>query len=337
MQSVRVLRQGDATLSFYRLIKTIPGERFSFGVNPPPPTGHLILFAPLLSSRPRRGSQRLARYNGRQCFVRFQVNPFDLLGQNEIYPIAVYLPGTGEPKLTIAWNSFHQNFFSELAAFFRWTRVPKGEATGKYLRRLPHSAAHPLCSNPGCRSLARRIFCRAVAAHFHGAPKHVTALDNTELTWSGNIEDLPLLNVPKQGHKVASPKTPPADAPAAENTDAYHPRQRIFTDPSHPTHPRQTLVNTSAPMEPPKFVPQLPNMVNSPARPPRSPAFTNQRTNARQTPSKTSEEENRLHGCAYTGRGEHGDPSRGSKSRPASRCSSETATGNQCWVRAARV
>ncbi len=52
------------------------------------------------------------------------------------------------------------------------------------------------------------------------APKRVTALDNTELTWSGSIEDLPLLNVPKQSHKTSSPKNK-VDDPPAQNTDAF--------------------------------------------------------------------------------------------------------------------
>ncbi len=219
-------------------------------------------------------------------FRRFEVNPFDLLGQNEIYPIAVSLPGVGEPKLTIAWNSFHQNFFSELAAFFRWTRIPKGEPQGNIFidcriqRRVPYAAIL-------AAALWHVVFFIVPWPYIPMAPKHVAALDNTELTWSGNIEDLPLLNVPKQGHKTASPKTP-ADTPPAENTDAYHPRQRIFTDPSHPTHPRQTLVNTSAPMEPPKFVPQLPNLVQlaSPAAPARPRLQISEQTLAKLRPKQ---------------------------------------------------
>src|SRR5262249_50075597 len=54
--------------------------------------------------------------------------------------------------------------------------------------------------------------------------------------------------------------------------DAFHPRQRIFTDPVHPTHPRQTLINPKAPLQAPKLLPNLPNMVRleksfAPARP----------------------------------------------------------------------
>src|SRR5271165_3909771 len=136
---------------------------------------------------------------------RFQVDPFNLLGQNELFPIAVELRGKGQPNLTIAWNSFHQNFLSELGAFFQWTRVPKGEPEGNIFQ--------------DCR-IQRRVPYKAVlaAALWHVAlylipwpslpvaPKHNSALDNTELTWSGPIEDLPLLNVPKQVHNSPSPK-----------------------------------------------------------------------------------------------------------------------------------
>ncbi len=203
-------------------------------------------------------------------FHRFQVNPFDLLGQNEIYPYPVSLPGQGEPKLTIAWNSFHQNFLSELAAFLRWTRIPKGQPAGNIFvdcriqRRIPYRALL-------AAALWHIVFFVVPWPHLPFSPKRVSALDNTELTWSGPVEDLPLLNVPKQAHKSASSE-PTADDPPAENRDAFHPRQRIFTDPSRPTHPRQTLVNTAAPDEPPKFLPALPNLVqlagaSAPARP----------------------------------------------------------------------
>jgi TonB family protein len=192
-------------------------------------------------------------------FHRFQINPFDVLGQNEIYPIAVYMPGPGEPKLTIAWNSFHQNFLSELNAFFRWTRVAKGEPEGNIFvdcriqRRIPYTALL-------AAALWHVVVFIVPWPYLPLSPKRVSALDNTELSWSGPIEDLPLLNVPKRSPKAAAPKAA-VDDPSAQNSDAFHPRQRIFTDPSHPTHPRQTLVNATAPMEPPKFLPALPNMV----------------------------------------------------------------------------
>jgi TonB family protein len=206
-------------------------------------------------------------------FHRFQVNPFDLLGQNEIYPIAVYLPAkkvANVPNLTIAWNSFHQHFLSELGAFLKWTRVPKGEPAGNIFkdtriqRRMPYRALV-------AAALWHVVFFVVPWPRLPVSPKHVAALDNTELTWSGPVEDLPLVNVPKQANNRAVRPTKAADPPG-ETTDAFHPRQRIFSDPSRPTHPRQTLLNTAAPNEPPKFIAPLPNMVQlattaAPARP----------------------------------------------------------------------
>src|SRR6266702_1618845 len=69
-----------------------------------------------------------------------------------------------------------------------------------------------------------------------------------------------------------SPRGEPAKPLPPEGADAFHPRQRIFTDPIHPTHPRQMLINSAAPLEPPKILPNLPNVVQfqqmaAPARP----------------------------------------------------------------------
>ena len=200
---------------------------------------------------------------------RFKVNPFDLLGQNEIYPYPVYLPGIVEPNFIIAWKSFHQSFLSEIPAFFTWTRVPKID---------PKDDIFYDCRVR--RSIPMRALLAATLWHFFffvvpwpkfpTAPKHNSAFDNTELTWSGPIEDLPLLNVPKHAAKpAAQPKN--SDSPAP-NDEAFHPRQRIYTDPVHPTHPRQTLVNSDAPMEPPRVLTPLPNIVqlattSGPAKP----------------------------------------------------------------------
>src|SRR4029077_6623973 len=69
-----------------------------------------------------------------------------------------------------------------------------------------------------------------------------------------------------------SPRGEPDKPRAPKGADAFHPRQRIFTDTAHLTHPRQTLVNSAAPPEPPKILPNLPNIVQfqqlpGPARP----------------------------------------------------------------------
>ena len=98
-----------------------------------------------------------------------------------------------------------------------------------------------------------------------------SAFDNTRLTWSGPIEDFPTLEI-----RAAKPKAvvhgDPAKPLPAKGADAFHPRQRILTDPVHPNHPRQTLLNSAAPQLTPKTLPDLPNIVQlqaaaAPARP----------------------------------------------------------------------
>jgi TonB family protein len=102
-------------------------------------------------------------------------------------------------------------------------------------------------------------------------PKTNPAFANTQLTWSGQIEDFPLLKTPAARAKPI-PRVAQTQPPAPEGADAFHPRQRIFTDPVHPTHARQTLINPIAPALAPKLLPTLPNIVQlaqsaAPARP----------------------------------------------------------------------
>jgi TonB family protein len=200
---------------------------------------------------------------------KFRVNPFDLLGQGEIYPYPVRLPGRVQPKLTIAWNSFHQNFLSGIPVLFQSGRLPKGALPPRVFRDC-------IIERPMPRRAILASFLLYVAAilmpwpDLPAAPLHNPAFDNTQLTWSGRIEDLPLLNIPKQ-KSAAKAKAPVPEPVTAENTDAYHPRQRIYTDPVHPTHPRQTLVNPAAPPEAPKFLPPMPNVVQIAAAAPERP------------------------------------------------------------------
>jgi len=167
------------------------------------------------------------------------------------------LPGAVEPKLGIAWGSFHQGSFRNFAALFG----PSGR------KNAPEASAFR------DSWVERRVPVRAViaAALWHvailalpfsllsGMPHTNPALRNVELTWAGPIDDLPLLEIAREKPKAA-PK-PKIEEPPQLAVDVFHPRQRIFTDPVRPTHPRQTLINPKAPMEPPKLMPVLPNIV----------------------------------------------------------------------------
>ena len=201
---------------------------------------------------------------------RFHSNPFDLLGQTEMYVYPVRLPGTMQPRLEIAWNSFHSNFFSSIPIFFRRASLDENAAPSPVFPDANIERVIPL----------RAIFTAALLhlaflvlpwSDFAVSPSVNHSFDNTQLVWSGPIDDLPLLHIPKNKPKTA-PKSQAAPSAQSEPHEAFHPRQRIYTDPVRPTHPRQTLVNPAAPQDAPKILPKLPNVVQlagsqAPARP----------------------------------------------------------------------
>lgn len=191
----------------------------------------------------------------------------DLLGQRTQRTAGAHLGGPGEPQLAVAWGEFHQGAASNLRALFRG----KG-----YRGRFQLPAFFRECW------IESRIPRRAIlaAALLHTAFVLMPRLDFpvarppafaiAEITWTGPIDDLPLVSAtpvkPAPSPRNEEPK------PASEAADAFHPRQRIFTDPAHPNHPRQMLVRPDAPAMAPKILPSLPNVVElaaaqAPARP----------------------------------------------------------------------
>jgi len=151
-----------------------------------------------------------------------------------------------------------------------WTGVPRKFTIDGFFkecwieRRIPRRAI-------AAAALWHIFFLIAPYPKFPQTRRHYAAFENTELTWSGPINDLPLLDL-KSSKPKPSPRGEPEKPLPAQGADAFHPRQHIFTDPVHPTHPRQTLVNSAAPMEAPKILPNLPNIVQiqevaGPARP----------------------------------------------------------------------
>jgi len=183
-------------------------------------------------------------------------NPLDLLGQTSASATAVELHGSTEPQLALGWGQFHQGIASNFAELFRRARVSKDFLSGSVFqnswieRRVPRRAIF-------AAALWHIAFIAMPFPQFSG-PKRNPAFDNAQITWNGPIEDFPLIEIPAAKPKPsprAAQNQPPAPA------DAFHPRQRIFTEPVHPTHPRQTLINPAAPWISPKILPSLPNMV----------------------------------------------------------------------------
>jgi TonB family protein len=163
-----------------------------------------------------------------------------------------------EPKLDVGWGAFHQGFWSSVAALF-------GPRAGKdALSASPFRDSWVERRVPKRSVIAAALWHAAILALpfslLTGMPHTNPLLKNVQLSWQGPIDDLPLLEIARERPKATSkPKT--EARPLQPAIDAFHPRQRIFTDPVHPTHPRQTLINPKAPVQTPKLLPNLPNIV----------------------------------------------------------------------------
>ncbi|MGB6669826.1 MAG: TonB family protein [Candidatus Acidiferrum sp.] len=173
-----------------------------------------------------------------------------------------------EPKLGIAWGDFHQGVASNIRTFFSWPLSPKNLLGTDYFkecwidRRIPWRAV-------AAAGLWHVAFLLSPFSLFNTVLPRNSAFDNTQLTWSGPIEDFPNLEI-----HAAKPKSvlhaELKKSVAPKGADAFHPRQRIITDPVHPNHPSQTLLNPVAPQIAPKLLPNLPNIVQlQAAAPPR--------------------------------------------------------------------
>jgi TonB family protein len=190
-------------------------------------------------------------------------NSLSLLGQPGALVAPDVSPSTEGPQFEIRWNSFHQSLGSSIRALVTGPRGPRKFLSGDFFRdcwvegRIPHAAVI-------AAALWHIVFLVAPWPDLPATPKKNPAFENFQLTWSGPINDFPplkLSSAPTPAPKIPSPRGDVAKPIAGEGATAFHPRQRIFTDPVAPTHPRQTLINTAARIVPPKILPSLPNIV----------------------------------------------------------------------------
>jgi len=196
---------------------------------------------------------------------------FSSMGQaTAVAPAPVRLPAGRAPQLNIAWGSFHQGIGSSLGVLLRKSTVPRNFSIEGFFKYCWIESKVPLRAVIAA-ALWHIVFFVLPYPRLPSRAHHNPSFDNVELSWSGPINDLPLLEM-KAPKPEPSPRAEPEKPPVPEGADAFHPRQYISTDPVHPNHPRQTLINSAAPPAPPKILPNLPNMVEiqdmpGPARP----------------------------------------------------------------------
>jgi TonB family protein len=173
------------------------------------------------------------------------------------------------PRLGVPWQTHRSRIGESLHALLSGPRAPRDFRGGHYFRDCWVKRHVPR------RSIAFSIFWHAgilllmvqFGSFLLSSPR-ATMIDNYDLAWSGPIDDLPLI-APAVAKKRPSPPGDPAKPVAKLGADAFHPRQTLISAPKHPNHPRQTLIRPDAPQEPPKILPDMPNIVQWAAEPPR--------------------------------------------------------------------
>ena len=190
-------------------------------------------------------------------------NSLSLLGQRGALVAPHVSPSFGDPQFEIRWNSFHQSLGSSIHALVTGPTSSKKVLSRNFFRdcsvegRIPRAAVI-------AAALWHIVFLVAPWPDLPSTPRRNPAFENFQLTWSDPINDFPplkLSSAPAPARVIPSPRGDAAKPIALEGAEAFHPRQRIFTDPVAPTHPRQTLINTAARIVPPKILPSLPNIV----------------------------------------------------------------------------
>jgi TonB family protein len=186
-------------------------------------------------------------------------NSLSLLGQQRARVAPEVSRPTVGPQFEVRWNSFHQSLGSSIRALVSGPS-PRKVVSGDFLAdcwvegRIPRAAVI-------AAALWHIVFLVAPWPELPAARRN-PAFENFQLTWSGPINDFPPLKL--SSAPAPAPPSPRGDVAkpiAREGAEAFHPRQRIFTDPVAPTHPRQTLLNTAARIVPPKILPSLPNII----------------------------------------------------------------------------
>jgi len=177
------------------------------------------------------------------------------------------LPG---PRLALERTGTFEEFSSSLLALARGPAAPKKFLGDLYFRDCWIEQRFPKYAFAVATVI--QVFLVLFPPpiwNIHSAHT-VSAAPRTEIAWYGPAKDFPAILPPMRAPRAAVRKDSPKPLPT-RGADAFHPRQTILSEPLHPTHPRQTLVQPKAPLEPPKILPALPNIVQLAALQPERP------------------------------------------------------------------
>jgi TonB family protein len=167
-----------------------------------------------------------------------------------------------EPRLDVPWQSRRTSLREAVNALLHGPKPVRNPGA------LPYFGNTEIREPAPRRALATSFLTHVVClwilllpfwAHLEiGKPGAQLELPRIELTWAPSGNDFPVIAPP--GHKPGA-RGRKAPAMAHRGADAFHPRQTVLSYPEHITHPHQLLIQPNAPLEAPRILPSLPNIV----------------------------------------------------------------------------
>jgi TonB family protein len=178
--------------------------------------------------------------------------------------------GSSSPKLEVSRTARRKELFSDMRTLLAGPAAPKIFLGAPYFRDCWIDQRSPRVA------FGVAVACQVLVILFpppvwNIRPKQAEMFSPPmELTWYGPAKDFAVNFGHLAPQKTASQNDRPR-IPAGRSTDGSHPRQTILSETLHRAHPRQTLIQPAASLEPPRILPELPNMVrlagSGPVRP----------------------------------------------------------------------
>jgi len=164
------------------------------------------------------------------------------------------------PRLALVKTATLEEFSSSLIALLRGPAPPRKFLGAPYFRDCWIDQRFPKYAFAAAIALQALLILFPPPIWNIQPARTVSAAPPAEITWYGPAKDFPAILPPMRAPRAAARKETSKTQPH-RGADAFHPRQTILSEPLHPTHPRQTLIQPKAPQEPPKILPALPNIV----------------------------------------------------------------------------
>jgi TonB family protein len=179
-------------------------------------------------------------------------------------------PELPTPRLSLERRGVHEEFFSSLAAVVRGPAAPQNFQGVLYFQNCWIEGKFPRSAFVAAVALQAILIAFPPPIWSIRPARTVSATSSTEITWYGPEKDLPMILPPMRAPRPTA-RREATKTQAHRGADAFHPGQTILSEPLHPTHPRQDLIQPKTSPEPPKILPALPNIVQLEAAQPERP------------------------------------------------------------------